>query len=325
MRMRRLIDFVYSSTIAYVLEFGDGYIRVYYADQLITSIESPYTESQLYQFQYKQIADVMRITHPKHHPKLLSRTSATTFTLEDVDFRKGPFLTRNDLIDPDNLTPTELSCTATEVGAYGALVADAGIFFEGHKGALFKLLHPKTSTVTSGSYTGTTTGTICAPLYIKGTGSFNTHGSWSGTIILQRNENNSDWENFRTYISGDPPDRNVQLSWTEKEDNVQYRAVVTVHTSGTIGADLSGEDTLREGIVKIISVSDSTHAVCQVLAKIESTGPTKRWHEGAWSAYRGYPATVEFYEDRCDYAGGISNSDRIETEIPGYPTLIGLP
>lgn len=325
MRPRRLIPFVYSSTVAYLLELGEGYIRVYYEDALVTSIETPYLEDDLYKLQHKQIADVMRIVRSKNPPKKLSRTTPTTFTLEDVDFRKGPFLTRNDLIDPDNLTPTEMKCSSINVGESGALITNGDVFNVGHEGALFKLLHPKAVTVTNGSFTGTTTGTICAALTIKGTGSFNTHGSWSGTIVLQRNENNSDWEDFRTYISGDPPDRNVQLSWTEKDDNVQYRAVLTAHTSGTIGADLSGESTLQEGIVRVTSVSGTKAAICEVLTALASTDYTKRWHEGAWSTYRGFPATIEFFEDRCDYAGGVSNSERTEVSIPAYPVLQGQP
>jgi len=325
MRTRRLEPFVYSSTIAYLLEFGDRYIRVYYDDELITAIESPYLESELPEFQYRQIADVMRIVHPKHPPIKLSRTQPTVFTLEEIDFRKGPFLTRNDLVDPTNLTPTEMRCTALSVGETGVLLTTGDVFQEGHEGALFKLIHPKATTTTNGSYSGTTTGVICAAITIKGTGSFNTHGSWSGTIVLQRNENNSDWENFRTYISGDPPDRNVQLSWTEKEDNVQYRANVTAHTSGTIGADLSGESTLGEGIVRVSTVSGPRSAICEVIKDLESTEYTKRWAEGAWSTFRGFPATIEFFEDRCVYAGGISNSDRTEVSIPAYPVLQGQP
>ncbi len=325
MRKRRLIPFVYSSTISYLLEFGDKYIRVYYEDSLITAIKSPYLESELFQLQYKQIADVMRIVHPKHPPKILSRTSATNFTLEDIDFRKGPFLTRNDLIDPDNLYPTEIRCTVLNAGETGALISNGDLFQSTHEGALFKLIHPKSKTVTSGSFSGTTTGTICDSLLIKGAGSFNTHGSWSGAIILQRNENNSDWENFRTYISGNPPDRNVQLTWTEKEDNVQYRAIVTEHTLGTIGADLSCESSFQEGIVEIVAVSSARSAICTVYATLASTDYTKRWQEGSWSDYRGYPSTIEVFENRCCYAGGISNSERSESEIPGYPLLQGAP
>lgn len=321
MRMKRLIPFVYSSTISYLIELGDRYLRAYYEDSLVCSIETPYLESQIFELQFRQIADIMRITHPKHHPKKLSRTSATTFTIDDIPFITGPFLTRNDLIDPNNANPSQMKCTATQVGSAGVLSATAGVFREGHVGALFKLEHPRTTTTSKGTLTGSSTGTICAALDCKGVCLFNTHGSWTGTIVLERNENNGSWETFRTYISGSPPDRNVQLSWTEKSDNVQYRARMTSHSSGTINADISVESVTRSGIVKITGYGSTQSAICEVLVELESTDYTKKWYEGAWSEYRGYPSTIEFFEDRCDYAGGISNSERNEAEIPGYPFL----
>ena len=322
----KLIPFIYSSTIAYLVECGELYMRFFYADEIITTIDSPYTTEQNFRFHFQQIADVMRIAEPHHTQQKLSRTTATTFTLEDIDFRTGPFLTRNDLIDPDNLTPTELYCTATTVGSYGALVADAGIFVAEHVGALFKLMHARTSTISKGTMTTTATGVMCAPIDVSGTWNFRTHGSWTGTVIIERNENNAGWETYRTYVSGNPADVNVNQSFTEDSEDVQYRVSVTEHaTSSTISGEITVETSTQEGIVRIISVSDSKHATCFVLSPLASTDATKRWFEGAWSDYRGHPSTITFFEGRCVYAGGISNSERQEDSIPGYPTLQGMP
>jgi hypothetical protein len=324
--MVRLIPFVYSASIAYLVEIGDEYMRFFYDDEVIAEISSPYAEADIFELHFQQIADVMRITHSAYAPRKLSRTSATEFTLEEIDFRKGPFLTRNDLIDPDNLNPTELSCSATLVGSYGALTANAGVFLDGHAGALFKLVHPRATTVSAGTITGTNTGVICQPIDIKGSWGFITHGSWTGTIILERNENNAGWETFRTYISGNPADLNVNQSFTESEDNVQYRASVSEHaTSSTIKCEITCNNSTQEGIVRIVGVSDSKHASCLVLTELASTDYTKRWAEGAWSTLRGFPATITFIGDRCVYAGGISASDRVETEVIDYPSLRSLP
>lgn len=322
----RLVPFVYSSTIAYLIECGELYMRFFYADEVVAVVDSPYTTEQNFRFQFQQIADVMRIAEPHHAQQKLSRTTATTFTLEDVDFRTGPFLTRNDLIDPDNLTPTELSCTATTVGSYGALVANGGVFVDEHVGALFKLMHARENTISKGTMATTATGVMCAPINVSGTWSFRTHGSWTGTIELERNENSAGWEVFRTYVSGNPADVNVNQSFTENSENVQYRVSVTEHaTSSTISGEITIETSTQEGIVRITSVSDSKHATCLVLSALASTSSTKRWFEGAWSDYRGHPSTITFFEDRCVYAGGISNSERQETSIAGYPTLQGMP
>ena len=79
----RLIPFEYSTTQAYVLEFGDLYIRFYLDGGVVESspgvpyeIVSPYTSAQLAALEYAQSADVIYITHPAHPPYKLARTSA---------------------------------------------------------------------------------------------------------------------------------------------------------------------------------------------------------------------------------------------------------
>jgi len=105
----RLIPFIYSSEIAYMCEFGNKYIRFYYDDALLTDgdaveVVTPYPEGDLNALQGKQIGDEKRIVHPNHAPRKLSRTTATTFTLEAITFTTGPFLTRNDISNDDDVT-----------------------------------------------------------------------------------------------------------------------------------------------------------------------------------------------------------------------------
>ena len=78
----RLIPFIYSATISYDLEFGSEYIRVFFNDEVITTITSPYLTADLFQLDYKQIGDVMWLVHPSYPQYKLSRTSATTFSLD---------------------------------------------------------------------------------------------------------------------------------------------------------------------------------------------------------------------------------------------------
>lgn len=96
----RVIPFIYSSTQAYVLEFGDEYIRFYtnggqVTDGSAVEVASPYTEDDLAQIQYAQSADVLYLAHPSYAPRKLVRNSATSFTLSTVAFEDGPFLEIN--------------------------------------------------------------------------------------------------------------------------------------------------------------------------------------------------------------------------------------
>jgi hypothetical protein len=314
----RMIPFVYSKSVAYVIEVGTKYMRFYYgsailedADTNVVWIDTPYEETHIFELKFKQIADVMWICHPNYAPRKLSRTGVYTFELTEIDFRKGPFLTRNDLIDPVNPSDTTLSCNVTAAGATGILTASSDIFLSGHVGALFQLIHPRTTTFVEQSGSGTS-----SPIYVKGTFSFVTHGTWTGTVYLQRSDNLSDWENFRTYKGS--ADRNIQLSHTEEDDNIRYR--INTDASG-VTADISVEDSTQEGIVKILSVINGFQASVEVYADLASTDATRRWAEGAWSASRGYPGTVTFFEDRCCYGGASIQLSDEEFSANTYPQL----
>jgi hypothetical protein len=97
-----LIPFVYSRDVAYVLEFTNTFLRVYYNDSVIDEIISPYAEDDLFELQFKQVGDVLRITHEDYRPKVLTRESSSSFAITDLVFNYGPFLKRNDLANPEN-------------------------------------------------------------------------------------------------------------------------------------------------------------------------------------------------------------------------------
>ena len=101
----RIVPFIYSSDIAYDIEFSNLAINVYYQGSLIEGgITTPYLEADLFQIQFNQSADVMWIVHPDYAPRKLSRVSATDFTLAEIDFEKGPFIERNDIANDDDVT-----------------------------------------------------------------------------------------------------------------------------------------------------------------------------------------------------------------------------
>ena len=92
----RLIPFQFSTEQAYILEFGDQYIRFYMNQGQIMSegspyeISTPYTEDELAELKFTQSADVMYIVHPEHEPRKLSRTGHTSWTLSTVSFTSTP-------------------------------------------------------------------------------------------------------------------------------------------------------------------------------------------------------------------------------------------
>ena len=98
----------------------------------VYEITTPYTDSQIFDLQFTQSADIMYLVHPSHEPEKLSRTGHTAWTLADVDFQVGPFL-------DTNTTATTLTTSATTVGSGRTLTASASLFASTDVGRLVKL------------------------------------------------------------------------------------------------------------------------------------------------------------------------------------------
>lgn len=362
----RLVSFQFSDTVAYILEFGPKYIRLFFdggrvigdraptnwanvtayivgqfvtyssvvyrclvahtsdanagetgahekppinfTDWVVADLDNnypiaetptPYQEADLFELQMRQSADVMWIVHPDYAPRKLSRTTVTSFDLSIISFTKGPFLPRNDLANDDGITLTPSATTGSITLAASEATFDSSMITT--PASLFKIRHARAVTETSGSKAGTATGVIGSAIDVKGTFTFNTHGTWTKTIKLQRNENSEGWETFRTYIGND--DRNVQYSGEEEADNVQYRINVTAATSGTVNADLTVNNSVQDGICRLDTFISSTQVTATVLTDFASTDASKRWFEGSWSAFRGYPTAFTFFGGRAVYAG----------------------
>jgi|LWDU01.1.fsa_nt_gi hypothetical protein len=108
----RLIPFIFSTIQAYVLEFGNNYIRFYKDEGQITSggpayeISTTYTTAQIPDLRFTQSADILYICHSAHAPKELSRTGHTAWILTDYDYGDGPYL-------DENTTATTIAPSAT--------------------------------------------------------------------------------------------------------------------------------------------------------------------------------------------------------------------
>lgn len=190
------------------------------------------------------------------------------------------------------------------------LTSSSPFFDATHVGALFSLTQPRTDTLLSGSMTYPTTGTT-DDILVEGGFTFSTHGTWTGTIALERSVDRTVWETYRKWISD--ADMNVQYTGTEEEANVYYRINVSAleknTASGTtkmtskVKYDLSVNSSTQTGIVRVTGYVSSTVVNVEVVKPLASTDATERWAEGSWSDYRGWPRTMTFFESRAVYAG----------------------
>jgi hypothetical protein len=148
----RLVEFEFSTTQAYILEFGENYIRFYKDYGQILSgtayeVVTTYAEADLFQLKFTQSADVLYITHPSYPPKKLTRTGHTAWTLTTIDFLDGPYL-------PINSTST----TITPSGTSGSvtLTASAALFASTDVGRLIRIKHTNWAWLKVTAYTDTT-------------------------------------------------------------------------------------------------------------------------------------------------------------------------
>lgn len=81
-----LVEFSYNVDLNYLLEIGEGYIRVHKnGEYLGIELATPYTESDLSKLRFAQSADVMYITSGKYPVKTLSRYAEDDWRFGDFD------------------------------------------------------------------------------------------------------------------------------------------------------------------------------------------------------------------------------------------------
>jgi hypothetical protein len=121
----RVVPFQFSTEQAYILEFGNTYVRFYKDRGQILSGGSPveltttYVTADLFDLKFTQSADVLYITHPSYPPRKLERLSDTSWTITNITFLDGPYLLTNATATTLGLSGTSGSVTVTASATTG--------------------------------------------------------------------------------------------------------------------------------------------------------------------------------------------------------------
>lgn len=315
----RLIPFEHSTVQAYILAFGDEYIRFFRNGGQILDpndpnnpleISTPYdTDSgtDLFELHFVQSADIMYIVHPKYKPRKLSRTSDTDWTLTEITFSRGPFLKDN--ITDVNITPSDTTGIIT-------LTASDDTFNVNHIGSLWQLTHTVDGNTISGSFSNNVSeqNSASSTVQLNREFVFTTHGTWKGDVILQRSFNGGViWKDVLPVHYEN--DGNRQFTDTEIVDDAIYR----IHSpagsggidSGTMNFNFTALSHDIQGVVEVNGFTSATVVSAIVVNTLGVNTPTAIWAEGAWSLDEGFPSTVAFYEERIVYAATINNPQTI--------------
>lgn len=113
--------FIFSTSQAYVLEFGNNYIRFYRNGGQIklagvpVEVPTPYITADLRALSFTESADILYIVHPNYPPAQLERFSDTSWGLLNVVTTDGPYLsqTMNSVLSCNLIVNDYLIATAT--------------------------------------------------------------------------------------------------------------------------------------------------------------------------------------------------------------------
>lgn len=224
-----------------------------------------YTEAQVFELNFVQSADVLYLVHKDHEPAKLTRTTATSFTLTDIDFIDGPWL------DENTTSTTMYASAATGTGI--TITASADVFSSDDVGRyirfreILEIEHDEWAASTS--YANNATVRYDGHVYKNVTGSTQTSGNT-------------------------PP---VHLSGTETYGDIDWEYLhdehghvrITGFTSATVVTADVHEDQYGNSRLPDSSVG--------------SGNANTRWSLGAYGGDQGYPRAVAFYEERLYFAG----------------------
>lgn len=126
-----LVEFNYSVELSYMLEIGEGYIRVHKnGEYLGVELTTPYTEADLPKLRFAQSADVMYITSGKHPVKTLSYYAENDWRFNDLEFTEAYYdISFAPEINNDGgefITPGNYVFTPQLSGKYRVEIAGAG-------------------------------------------------------------------------------------------------------------------------------------------------------------------------------------------------------
>jgi hypothetical protein len=224
-----------------------------------------YTEAQVFELNFVQSADVLYLVHKDHEPAKLTRTTATSFTLTDIDFIDGPWL------DENTTSTTMYASAATGTGL--TITASADVFSSDDVGRyirfreILEIEHDEWAASTS--YVNNATVRYDGHVYKNVTGSTQTSGNTPPVHL-------SGTETYGT------------ISWEYLHDEHGHVRITGFTSATVVTADVH-EDQYGNSRLPDSSVG--------------SGNANTRWSLGAYGGDQGYPRAVAFYEERLYFAG----------------------
>ena len=317
----RLVPFVFSTTQAYMLEFGNLYMRVYYdggqvqSGSTVYEVVTPYTTAQLPDLKFAQSADTLYIVHPSHEPRQLTRTAHTTWTLTALAWENGPFMKDND-DDSHTLTVTSYEGSTGLYGQTVTVTSSADLFTSNDVGRWIKIRYMAPGSNIAG-------GTIDANSAYTSS-AYSVDGEFELTWRYAESSSN-EWEVQYSIDSGSNwdtlftiPHITANVTYTETLRSEDYNNVVPQIRFYAPGDTCNSRYTLRQirenrtAYLKITTYSTAKSVRAKVYRRMSQFNvPTNNWALGAWGTTPGWPSSVTFHQGRLVFAGTTSEPSKV--------------
>jgi hypothetical protein len=265
-----LSRFEFNVEQAYVLEFGNLYIRFFSEHGVVGApfeVVTPYPIAALtgadgtFQIRTLQSNDVQYLVHGDYQQQKLTRTGAATFALAALETSGGPFKD----VDPD----TTVTVVADAATGTATLTASSAIFLAGHVGSLFYLEQKNVDDIEQ----------------------------WEpGKSVSTNDLRRSDGKNYialnsattgsvrPTHAIGAKFDGDGGVQWEFLDSGFGWGKITAIGGGGTT-ATLVVQSRLPDG-------------------SVGSGNETTRWAHAAWSDVEGWPDVVTFFDERLFFFRG---------------------
>lgn len=292
----RLVPYIITEDEAYMLEFGDHYMRVWKTNgALVNGSEDPFELSNAFdeehtqEFDYAQDDESMWFFHQELHPRHLKFYAEDEWTMGPVTFKSKPFSEQGDYPEI-GLTLSDategIGRTATAASAY-FLDADIGRAITWKAGIAVITARADSTHVTVDINVEFSDTTIPA-------------GEWNLDVSPQA-----------TLTPG-------------AIDPVGATTTLTLDKDGWRAGDVGKYVKANSGLLKISAYTSPTVVNATIIKALSAlvAAPGLAWtlEDVSWSERNGYPRTGVIHDQRLCVAGTITKPNTVWGSKPGEPT-----
>jgi hypothetical protein len=278
----RVVPFIFSTTQAYILEFGHLYLRFYLqsSGQILSGgvpyeIVTPYTEAMLAAMDYTQGADTMFIFHRGVMINVLRRLASDQWALNEAPITVAPF------DEIGHTFSSTLVLSAATVGTGRTITASSGTFLAGDVGR--RITYQSGIAIITGY-----TSALIVTATIQTT--FSTTAIPSLLWTLQ-----------------DSPQSSLTAS---AKDPIGAAITLTASANSFRVEDVGKFVRINSGLALITGFTTALSVAAVLKEELTSVvaAPASAWtlEASVWNATNGYPGTGALYEQRLVVAGSVA-------------------